>query len=95
MGEFGAGRDDVPRRSNGLPKDHAGEESFTIEPADAALVADINLRTYGWADIAIFGTNEQALRDVHDEAQAHLASVPRAVVPLIHADGTARSNTPA
>ena len=63
-----------------------GRESFKVEPADAALVADINLRTYGWSDIAIFGTNEQALRDVHDEAQAHPASVPRPVVPVIHAD---------
>ena len=63
-----------------------GKESFKVELADAALVADINLRTYGWSDIAIFGTNEQALRDVHDEARAHPASVPRPVAPVIHAD---------
>lgn len=66
-----------------------GKESFTVEPADAALVADINLRTYGWSDVAIFGTNEQVLRDVHAEAQAHPTSVPRPVIPVIHADGAA------
>lgn len=60
-----------------------GRESFKVEPADAALVAEINLRTYGWADTAIFGTNEQALRDVHAEAQTHPTSVPRPVVPVI------------
>lgn len=72
-----------------------GRESFTVEPADATLVADTNLRTYGWSDAAIFGTNEQVLRDVHAEAQTHPASVPRPVVPVIHADGAARDDAPA
>ena len=60
-----------------------GQESFAVEQAEAATVASINLRTYGWAENSVFGTNEQILRDLHRQARVDADRVPHPVVPTL------------
>ena len=60
-----------------------GAESFSVEQVDAATVAAINLRTYGWAANSVFGTSERILRDLRHDAQAKPGLVPHPVVPTV------------
>lgn len=60
-----------------------GHESFVVQQVDPETVASINLRTYGWAENAIFGTTEQVLRDLHRDALANAGHVPHPVVPTV------------
>ena len=70
-----------------------GAESFSVEHADSATVAEINLRTYGWADTSAFGTHHQILRDVHLAAERAPGPLPRPVVPKLHRARIARPQT--
>jgi len=60
-----------------------GSESFSVEQVDAATVAGINLRVYGWAETSVFGTNEQVLRDLRRDVVADPIRVPRPVAPTM------------
>ena len=60
-----------------------GAEGFAVESADAQTVDEINLRTYGWAEQAIFGRSQSVVEEVHRAAQSDPSKVPRPKVPPI------------
>ncbi len=58
-------------------------ESFAVESGTRQTVHAINLRTYGWADQAIFGRTERVVEEVHRAAQGDPTQVPRPKLPPI------------
>jgi uncharacterized protein DUF4238 len=57
-----------------------GAERFGVETAGAESVTEVNLRTYGWADKSIFGTDRGGVEAVHRAAQAEPS---KAVAPRV------------
>ena len=74
----------VPVAPNACLKLTPGAGGFAMEHVDTATVGTINLRTYGWAEQAIFGTSDHAVRAVHQAATADPTTVPRPHLPVIH-----------
>jgi hypothetical protein len=67
-----------------------GAESYSVEHAGAAIVASVNLRTYGWAEKSVFGTGEEVLRGVRRDALVDPGSVPRPIVTAVPSDPRSR-----
>jgi hypothetical protein len=62
-----------------------GAEGFAVERADKQTVDAINLRTYGWAEQAVFGRTQDVVEEVHRAAEADPSQVPRPKVPPVPA----------
>ncbi|TML00268.1 MAG: DUF4238 domain-containing protein [Actinobacteria bacterium] len=74
----------VPIAPSACLKLTPGTGGFAVEEADAATVQALNKRTYGWAEQALFGTSDRAVRAVHHAAMTDPATVPLPRVPIIH-----------
>ena len=58
-----------------------GTAGYSVETASDASVAEINLRTYGWAETAIVGSAKSSLVEVYETAKAQPGLVPIPQVP--------------
>jgi hypothetical protein len=58
-----------------------GNAGFSVRQATADDVVEINLRTYGWADKLIFGTDAEAVKGVRQSALTEPTKVVKPQVP--------------
>jgi hypothetical protein len=71
----------VPVGPNACLRITPGAEGFAVESAGEQSVDAINMRTYGWADQAVFGRTQDIVEGVHRAAQAKPTLVPKPKVP--------------
>ena len=57
---------------------HRNERDFAVSGLSPDEVADMNLRSYGWATRYVFAEDRVTLEQLHQRAQADLSAVPRA-----------------
>jgi hypothetical protein len=83
-----------PVAPNACLKLTPGNAGFSVQQATADEVIEINLRSYGWADEVIFGTNAATVEGVRQSALTDPTKVVKPRVPKWTGDVTFRATSP-